>query len=186
MARPRISLERAAIGLLMVNVATVGVIVSCLLTARRASDHGENALVALADDVTRASQAQAAAERMIAVGRGYLLTDEPELLARAQAAEVKLTRILRSIVANTAAADERLRLDPLMAAAKRYRDTFGTLLSGDDAPLEPKEVAESMRKQLIPARDDLVAGLDELVARRLGQLGVYARRRATSGLRPWT
>ena len=170
MARPRISLERAAIGLLMVNVATVGVIVSCLLTARRASDHGENALVALADDVTRASQAQAAAERMIAVGRGYLLTDEPELLARAQAAEVKLTRILRSIVANTAAADERLRLDPLMAAAKRYRDTFGALLSGDDAPLEPKEVAESMRKQLIPARDDLVAGLDELVARRLGQL----------------
>jgi hypothetical protein len=170
MARPRISLERAAIGLLMVNVATVGVIVSCLLTARRASEHGENALVALADDVTRASQAQAAAERMIAVGRGYLLTHEPELLVRAQAAEVKLTRTLRTIVSTTDEAEERQRLDPVMAFAKRYRDTFAVLLSGEKAPREPREVAESMRKQLIPARDDLVAGLDELVARRLGQL----------------
>ena len=107
---------------------------------------------------------------MIAVGRGYLLTHEPELLVRAQAAEVKLTRTLRTIVSTTDAAEERQRLDPLMASAKRYRDTFAVLLSGEKAPREPREVAEAMRKQLIPARDDLVAGLDELVARRLGQL----------------
>ena len=170
MARIRISLERAAIGLLIVNVATVGVVVSGLLMARRASEHGENALVALADDVTRASQAQASAERMIAVGRAYLLAHEPDLLARAQAAEAKLTRTLRTIVSTTAEAEERQRLDPLMVSAKRYRDVFVALVSGEHAPQEPRDVADSLRKRLIPARDELIAGLDALVARRLEQL----------------
>ncbi len=170
MARTRTSLERASIGLLIVNIATIGVVVSCLVTARRASEHGENALVTLADDVTRASQAQAAAERMIAVGRGYLLTHEPDFLARAQAAEAKLTRTLRTIVSTTESAEERQPLEPLMVSAKRYRDVFAALLSGEKAPHEPREVADALRKQLIPARDELVAGLDALVSRRLGQL----------------
>ncbi len=170
MARIKISLEQAAIGLLIVNVATIGVVMSGLLTARRASERGENALVALADDVTRASQTQASAERMLAVGRGYLLSHEPDLLARAQAAEAKLTRTLRTIVSTTDDAEERQRLDPLMVSAKRYRDVFVALVSGENAPKEPRDVAESLRKRLIPARDELVVGLDALVARRLGQL----------------
>ena len=126
--------------------------------------------MALADDVTRASQAQAAAERMVAVGRAYLLTYEPDLLARAQAAEAKLARTLRTIVSTTEGDEERQRLDPLMASAKRYRDAFAAQLSGEKAPHEPRDVADSLRKQLIPACDEVVAGLDALLSRRLGQL----------------
>jgi hypothetical protein len=172
MTRTKLSLEGAAIGLVIANVVTVGVVVSGLLLAQRTSDHSDDGLVALTDDVTRASQAQAAAERMVAVGRGYLLTTEPELLARAQAAEAKLLRTVRTIVASTRTEEERRGLDPLLASAKHYREVFSALLSGENAPYQPREVADAMRKRLIPARDDLTAALDALVARRLGQLEV--------------
>ena len=159
---------------------TIAVVVGCLFAARGASERGEDALVALADDVTRASQAQATAERMIAVGRGYLLTQEPELLARAQAAEAKLARTLQNIASRAPAGDERGRLEPVLASAKRYRDTFAALLSGEKAPREPREIADALRRRLIPARDELVAGLDALAARRLvevGQLRAAAHKR---------
>ena len=97
MMRAAKSVERAAFGLLLVNVVTVGAVLACLVMARRASETGDAALVALTNDVTRASQAQAAAERMVAVGRGYLVTHEPALLVHAQAAEAKLVRTLQTI-----------------------------------------------------------------------------------------
>jgi hypothetical protein len=171
MTRTEASLQHAALGLLIVNLVTIAVVLACLFAVRRASERGEDALVALADDVTRASQAQAAAERVIAVGRGYLLTQEPELLARAQAAEAKLGRTLRNIASRAPAGEERGRLEPVLASAKRYRDTFAALLSGENAPREPREIADALRRQLIPARDELVAGLDALAARRLVEVG---------------
>jgi hypothetical protein len=163
------SLERAALGLMLVSFVTVGTVITCLMTARHASEQGEGALVALADDVIRASQAQAAAERMIAVGRSYLLTREPELLVRAQAAEVKLSRMLQAIQSNAATRDEPRGLEPLLTAAGDYRETFAAVLSGEAAPREPSEIADALRNRLIPARDELIEGLDTLTARRLGQ-----------------
>ena len=160
----------AAIALVLVNIATAGVVLACLRNVEHASEQNEGALVTLVDDVTRASQAQAAAERMIAVGRGYLLTHEPALLARAQAAEAKLTRTIQTIVSSASEGDERRRLDGVVAAAKRYRNAFGTLLSGEKAPHEPREVADALRRQLIPARDELVVALDGLVEQRLQRM----------------
>jgi hypothetical protein len=104
---------------------------------------------------------------MVAVGRGHLLTHEPELLARAQAAEAKMTRTVRAIIRGTAEGEDRRRLDPLLAAAHRYRDAFRALVSGEDAPRGPREVADSLRRQLIPAREDLAIQLDAVAARRL-------------------
>jgi hypothetical protein len=108
---------------------------------------------------------------MIAVGRGYLLTQEPELLARAQAAEAKLARTLQIIVSGAPAGDERRQLQPLLASAGRYRETFTSLISGERAPRQPREIADALRRRLIPARDELVGGLDALATRRLAEVG---------------
>jgi hypothetical protein len=119
--------------------------------------------------VTRASQMQATAERMVAIGRGYLLTVEPELLARSQAAEAKLGRSLQTIAMGRDGSDD-LSLEPVLLSAKRYRDIFSALLSGEVVAREPREVANALRKRLIPARDDLLGELDELIGAKLGQL----------------
>jgi CHASE3 domain sensor protein len=170
MSRAAKSLEHAAFGLFLAIAVTTGAVIVCFIAAGRASDQGENALVALADDVTRASRAQAAAERMIAVGRGYLLTREPELLARAQAADAKLVRTLLTIVSSVPQGEARSALEPLLRSAKQYRDAFAALLSGERPSHRPQEIADALRKQMIPARDELIAGLDALAAQRLGQL----------------
>ena len=67
-----VSLRRAAIGLLVVDVIAVALIAGTLQSARKHADRREELFVALAKEVTRASQAQATAERMVAIGRGYL------------------------------------------------------------------------------------------------------------------
>jgi CHASE3 domain sensor protein len=166
----RRSLRGVTIGVVIVNLVNIAVVVGGMVTTHRASQRGEDALVALVDDVTRASQAQATAERMIAVGRSYLLTHEPELLARAQAAEAKLTRTVQSIATGAQGSDEGPRLDTVIIAAQRYRHAFGALFSGEHSPREAREVADALRKQLIPARDELLVALDALVAHRQGRL----------------
>src|SRR5579862_979317 len=79
--------SRAAFGFAVVWGLTAVAVVGSVVLARDASDVLEGTLIGYADDLMHASQAQFAAERMVAVGRGYLLTREPELLARAKEAE---------------------------------------------------------------------------------------------------
>jgi hypothetical protein len=107
---------------------------------------------------------------MVAVGRGYLLTLEPALLVRAQAADIQLWHIIQKLVSRGHADDENRHLVSLVASAKRHREVFAGLVSGPPALREPREVATAIRDQLIPARDELVAALDALVARRHAQL----------------
>ena len=164
-----VSLRRAAIGLLVVDVIAVALIAGTLHAVHKRADRSEELLVALVKEVTRASQAQATAERMVAIGRGYLLTVEPELLARSQAAEAKLARTLQTIATSRNVNDEP-PFEPVLSSARRYRDIFSALLSGEVVPREPREVAYALRKQLIPARDDLLGELDELISATLGQL----------------
>jgi hypothetical protein len=163
-------LKRTAIALMLVNAVTVAVVAACFVSARHAAQATEETLVAFANDVTRVSQAQVTAERMVAIGRGYLLTTEPELLARAQAAEVMLARTLQTVIASAHGIEERRGLDPLLAAARRYREVFSDLLSGKAPPRDPKAIADSLRKSLIPARDDLLGRLDALAAEALKRM----------------
>jgi hypothetical protein len=164
-----ISLKRAAVGLLVVDVIAVALIADRLQSQHMRADGSEELFVALAKEVTRASQAQASAERMVAIGRGYLLTVEPELLARSQAADAKLARTLQAIALSRGANDDP-PFEPVLSSAKRYREIFSALLSGEVVPREPREVAYALRKRLIPARDDLLSELDGLIAATLGQL----------------
>lgn len=170
MHRSLVSLRRAAIGVLVVDSLAAIIIAGALYSARKAADADEGAFVALARDVTRASQAQATTERMVAIGRRYLLSVEPELLVRSQAAESKLARTMHGFTAGAATSDERARLEPVLSSAARYRRTFSALLSGEAAPRGPYEVARALRRQLIPARDGLISELDELIAGKLERL----------------
>ena len=122
----------------------------------------------LANDMTEVSQAQAAAERMVAIGRAYLLANEPELLLRAQAADAKLGRTVQTIATSTGRKGGGL--EPLLASANRYRDVFSDLLSGKTPPRDPRAISESLRKHLIPAHEDLIARLEALATKRLEEL----------------
>jgi hypothetical protein len=66
MSRRLFSRKRAAISLALLNAVAIAVTVGCFASARRFHEHGEEAFVALANDMTRVSQAQGAAERMVA------------------------------------------------------------------------------------------------------------------------
>ena len=95
------SLKRAAVALVLLNALTVAVVVVCFESARHFQERSEEAVVSLANDMTQVSQAEGAAERMVAIGRAYLLANEPELLLRAQAADAKLGRTVQTIAAST-------------------------------------------------------------------------------------
>ena len=164
------SLKRAAVALVLLNALTVAVVVVCFESARHFQERSEEAVVSLANDMTQVSQAQAAAERMVAIGRAYLLANEPELLLRAQAADAKLGRTVQTIAASTGGMEERRSLEPLLASAKRYRDVFSDLLSGKTPPRDPRAISESLRKHLIPAREDLIARLEALATKKLEEL----------------
>jgi len=170
-SRATVSLRRTAIALVVTNLATGVAVVHCFLAARTAASRGEETYVRLTDDVIRASQAQATAERMVAVGRGYLLTTEPELRIRALAADAKLAKTLPTLD-DSARTDpeESRRVEELNASAKHYRALFATLLSDTSIRAEPRAVADALRKRLIPAREQLVNDLDRFVMRRQSAL----------------
>ena len=73
-------LKRAAVALVFINALTVAVVVVCFESARHSQERSEEAVVSLANDMTQVSQAHAAAERMVAIGRAYLLANEPEVV----------------------------------------------------------------------------------------------------------
>ena len=112
MRRSTSPLEHATVGLVLILATTVVVVIGCFWAAQRASDRRERTRMALADDVIRVSQAQVAAERMVVVGRAYLLTKEPKLLARAQAAGAKLEQALQEFQQEPALSKDPTFLDP--------------------------------------------------------------------------
>ena len=159
-------LEHATVGLVLILATTAVVVIGCFWAAQRASDRRERTLMALADDVIRVSQAQVAAERMVVVGRAYLLTKEPKLLARAQAAGAKLEQTLQELQQEPALSKDPNLLKPLLISAARYQKQFEQLVSDPAASATPTAVAESLRTRLLPARDRLEFDLQELVIKR--------------------
>ena len=158
--------EHATVGLVLILATTAVVVIGCFWSAQRASDRREQTLMALADDVIRVSQAQVAAERMVVVGRAYLLTKEPKLLARAQAASAKLEQTLQELQQEPALSKDRILLIPALTSAARYQKQFDEMVSDPAASATPTAVAESLRTRLLPARDRLESDLQQLVIRR--------------------
>lgn len=169
MSRGTDPLQRATAGLVLILAATATVVIGCFWAAQKASDHRDDALIGLAGDMVRVAQAQVAAERMVVVGRAYLLTSEPEFLARAQAAGAKLEQTLQELQREMASPNDRNLLGPLLLSAPNYQKRFEKLVSDPAAGATPKALAESLRRRLLPARDRLEADLQELVVRRQQQ-----------------
>ena len=141
-----------------------------LASARTVTTRDQEALAGLAGDVARIAQAEIAAERMVAVGRTYLLTNEPDLLARAQAAEATLDRTLRDLQQHLMSRGYDDRMIQTMDSATRYRARFEQVMSRPLAAERPAELAATLRHDLVPARDRVQADLQALVeARQLRQ-----------------
>jgi hypothetical protein len=171
---PTLPFRRLAVAVVVTNVIAAAAVSYCSISARKAGRSGDDTFVALTDDVTRASQAQVAAERMVAIGRTYLLSAEPELLYRAQAADAKLARAIILLEQGTFDQDERRRMDDVKAAAHAYRALFATLNSGASLHEDPGVVAAALRERIIPARERLLSALDQFITLR--QEALNARR----------
>ena len=173
---------RAALGFALVSGITATAVVGSAVLARNAADALERTLVAYSDDLLHASQAQIAAERMVAVGRGYLLTGDPELLVGVREAEAQLDVALNSLDRGDALPAERVLLQEVGRAAERYRklldDTFDTTPTAKDQDRQ-QLVADALHEKLLPAREDLDVRLENLVAHKQ-RLQVAARRRAAA------
>jgi signal transduction histidine kinase len=168
--------SHAALGFALVWGIAAATILGSSTLARNAADTLERTLIA--DDLAHAARAQMAAERMVAVGRGYLLTSEPDLLVRVRDTEGELDIALQSLDRGEAEPREGDLLGGVKRSAARYRqlldDTFGATPATEDR----QALANALRERLQPAREDLANRLAELVAKRQ-VLQVAARKEAT-------
>jgi len=169
--------SRAAFGFAVVWGLTAVAVVGSVVLARDASDVLEGTLIGYADDLMHASQAQFAAERMVAVGRGYLLTREPELLARAKEAESDLDVSLHLLDRGDARPSERALLREVQSSASRYRQLLDQSFETTSATEDRAARANVLRDRLLPAREDLGVKLGTLVAHKQS-LQLAARQRA--------
>ena len=113
--------SRAALGFALVWAITAVAIIGAAVLARDASDVLERTLIVHADDLMHASQAQVAAERMVAVGRGYLLTRSTDLLTRAKEAEDDLDVALQALDRGNVEPPEQALLREVQRSASEYR-----------------------------------------------------------------
>ncbi|HXU06797.1 MAG TPA: ATP-binding protein [Polyangia bacterium] len=152
---------RAAVGFGLVTAITVLTAITSALYARDASARREQMLTAYATDLTNAYRAQLAAEKMVAVGRGYLLDANPNGRVRFRDAETQLDRSLDALDHAAASAHERELLAQAKGSAVHYRTMFDDIIESGDRPGPTR--TESLRDKLIPAREELGARLEELV-----------------------
>jgi CHASE3 domain sensor protein len=124
----------------------------------------------LTDDLVRASQAQVSAERMVSMGRSYVLTREPDLLARALGAEAKLQKTLGRLELRATVLDEAPLFEPIRTSAQRYSEALQEFLADTAAGGAGALVAETLRQRVMPARDGFIVDLDEFISHRRRQI----------------
>jgi hypothetical protein len=162
--------KHATLALAVLGAAAAQIATAVYVSSRNAAERSDHAALDLADDLLRASQAEIAAERMVSMSRAYLLTLEPELLARAHAAEAKLQQTLRGLGQRADVLQEGPLFAPILRSAHRYGELVQDLLTDTSGTSTPQGVAYSLRKRVIPARDRFEADLEELIARRQQQI----------------
>lgn len=170
--------SHAAFGFALVWGIAAATIVGSSLVARNAADALERTLIAYADDLAHAARAQMAAERMVAVGRGYLLTSEPDLLVRVREAKGQLDIALQSLDRGETVPHEGDLLGGVKRSAARYRQLLDDTVGATPATGDRQALANALREKLQPAREDLAERLSELVAHRQ-VLQVAARQEAS-------
>jgi signal transduction histidine kinase len=145
--------------------------------ARNAEEVLARTLGGYADDLMHASRAQLASERMVAVGRGYLLTRDPERLARAREAEAELAGALRSLERDDLTPRDRQLLREVQSSADEYRSLLDHALDVTSRGEDLEAVVATVQEDLIPARERLDTRLEHLVTHKQ-QLQTAARRNA--------
>jgi signal transduction histidine kinase len=165
------------VGFALVWAITALAIAGSAVIARNAEEVLERTLGSYADDLMHASRAQLASERMVAVGRGYLLTRDPERLARAREAEVELVDALRSLERSDLTPGDRQLLREVQSSAGEYQRLLDHALEVTSRGEGPDAVLAALQEGLIPARERLDARLEQLVTHKQ-QLQTAARRNA--------
>jgi signal transduction histidine kinase len=164
--------RRAGVGFGLVTLITAVTAVGTGLFAREDGEKREHALETYADDLALGFRAELAAEKMVAIGRGYLLVAEPALLDRLGAAEQELDRALQALERPRLSARETELLADVRGSAARYREIF------DRAPAASTDEARaSFQEQLALRRRDLGTRLAELVDHKR-RVQIDARRSA--------
>jgi signal transduction histidine kinase len=169
--------RRAAVGFAMVAAITAAAIVASSLMTLQASSQRERILTRYADDVANAARLKAAAERLVAAGRGYLLTSTPEQGARLQASRGELDAALDALDRDDATATERDLQGFVRHTAKRYEDQLDALIKTTPASEGRQSLAQVLTDRLMPLREDLDGSVEELVAHKR-HLQEEARHRA--------
>jgi signal transduction histidine kinase len=169
---------RAAAGFGLVTAITALTAIGSAFFAREEGAVRERILEAYADDLAHAFQAQLAAERMVAVGRGYFLAPEPELMERLHTVEADLDAALSALDQPRLSAGERDLLVRTRRSASVYRRLFDNIVT-TAPPSELASRAAAFREELMPAREDLGARLEELTDRKR-ELQVEARQAASN------
>jgi signal transduction histidine kinase len=163
-ARPRFAAQ-AGLGFGLITVITAVTAIGTALFARDAADKRERILETYADDLAQAFQAELAAEKMVAIARGYLLAPEPELLDRLTETEGELDHALGALDRPALSSKERQLLTKVSGSAAQYREIFDEVLTTSSADDHAERIL-LFREQLVPRRRDLGARLDELVAHK--------------------
>jgi signal transduction histidine kinase len=184
---PRVDFaSRAATGFVLVTAITAALVMAFVSLDHQVLEQGERALERYADDLDHASRADFAAERMIAGGRGYLLTAQPELLSDIRIAEAELADALRELQRSDFSLRERAEAEGISLSADRYRDQLEDLVRRR-ALSDKTLLLQEFRERLLPANADLASRLDRLVAdeRRLETDGRRAVQDSSSRLSSW-
>jgi len=168
--------RRASVGFGLVTLIAATTAIGTTIFAQDQAEKRDEVLDAYADDLVQAFRAQLAAEKMVAVGRGYLLVSEPEFLDRLNDAEEQLESSLRTLERPSLSARERALLAEVRNAAEQYRAIF------DQIPItssvEPRARQRAiLREQLMPRRREVGARLEQLVETKR-QVQAEARRAA--------
>jgi signal transduction histidine kinase len=157
---------RAALGFALVSsITAAAVVTSTVLTAHEA-ERGDEILARFGDDFAHATQIQAAAERMVAASRGYLLTEEPALLDRARQAESQLDDALLAMDRTEALPSEQRLLSQVRLSAARYRGRLDEILETTSAAEDRASLGKTLRERLGPARESLADAIESLVAHK--------------------
>lgn len=139
-------------------------------SSRSVAARNDQAGMSFADDLAFASRALVAGERLVWMARSYALTHEPDLLARARAAEANLQGILRGVGRRANALPEGPLFASVLVGADRYGQAIQQFLRDTTADATPQEVALAFRKRVIPLHDRLETDLEEFMARRREQI----------------
>ena len=154
--------QRASIGFGLITLITAVTAIGTALFARDEAASREKILEVYADDLAEAFQAQLAAEKMVAIGRGYLLVAEPEFLDRLNDAEEQLDRALQALERRGLSPREIELLAGVRRSAEGYRAIFDQILIAGSADARAQRVS-TLREELMPRRRDLGARLEQLV-----------------------